>query len=313
MKNKSGFTLIEIIGVVTVLSIILIVAVPSLTRTLKRNEQNKYNDYINNLKIAAENYIVEQLKNGETINDNLKITLGDLIDSGYIKEVIENPENNKKLSRYTAINVTKNLDNTLLYNVNEIYAGEILDTCQQVEYIEGTGTQYIVTNIKPTNNTTVRATYDYVGNGTFLFGSQSSSDPYKSFGFSTLNLSYVLVSFGTRPKRYVAIENQRNQITTVELSALGLYINDNKIAVVGSYTFEADYELYIFANNNAGNPENPFTGKLYNLSVKENGVLLNDFVPCYRREDGEIGLCDLVENKFYENSGTDEFIKGADI
>lgn len=122
--NKKGFTLIEIIGVVTVLALILIVAVPSLTKTLKRNEQNKYKDYIDNLKIATENYVVGKLKEGqffETGKDYNYITLGDLIDQGYIKSTITNPENNKNLARDTRIKISKEADNTFSYDVQEYY------------------------------------------------------------------------------------------------------------------------------------------------------------------------------------------------
>lgn len=122
--NKRGFTLIEVIGVVTVLSIILIVAVPALTKTLKRNEQNKYNDYIENLNIAAENYVVDKLKAGETFNDYMVFSMGDLIDDGYIKEIMTNPETKEKITRDYKIKVTRDLDGTFKY---EIFSPEDLE------------------------------------------------------------------------------------------------------------------------------------------------------------------------------------------
>lgn len=116
--NKKGFTLIEIIGVVTVLSLILIVAVPSLTKTLKRNEQNKYKDYVDNLKIAAENYVVDKLKSGETFEDDyMSFSIGDLIDAGYIKELITNPVTNEKITRDYEIKVTKEINGTFKYEI----------------------------------------------------------------------------------------------------------------------------------------------------------------------------------------------------
>lgn len=35
-------------------------------------------------------------------------------------------------------------------------------------------------------------------------------------------------------------------------------------------------------------------------------------IPCYRKSDGVIGMYDLVFGVFYQNSGTGEFLKGAD-
>ena len=115
--NKKGFTLIEIIGIVVILSVIFIVAVPSLTKTLKKNEQNKYNDYIENLNIAAENYVVDKLQAGETFNDYMEFTIGDLIDAGYIKEIITNPETNETITRDYKIKVTREVDDTFKYEI----------------------------------------------------------------------------------------------------------------------------------------------------------------------------------------------------
>jgi len=42
--------------------------------------------------------------------------------------------------------------------------------------------------------------------------------------------------------------------------------------------------------------------KMYYLSIKENGVLIRNFLPCTYL--GEPGMWDTVENKFYRNQGT---------
>ena len=68
MKRR-GFTLIEVIGVIAVLSLMLLITVPALTKTLKRNEKQQYNDYINNLKLATETYIVKNIDSYPELND----------------------------------------------------------------------------------------------------------------------------------------------------------------------------------------------------------------------------------------------------
>lgn len=125
MKNKRAFTLIEVIGVIATLGLILLVAVPSMTKTLKRNEQKKYDNYITNLKLVSENYLVDQLQKGEiTFNEDSDVayfSLGDIIDAGYVKDVITNPNNDKKISRDTRIKATKNMDSTYSFEVQEYY------------------------------------------------------------------------------------------------------------------------------------------------------------------------------------------------
>lgn len=123
MKNKKAFTLIEMIGIITILALILVIALPSMTKTLKRNEQKKYDNYINNLKMVSESYLVDQLQRTLlTFNDDVTyFTLGDLIDAGYVKDTIVNPSNDKKISRDTRIKVVRDIDNTYSFEIQEYY------------------------------------------------------------------------------------------------------------------------------------------------------------------------------------------------
>ena len=50
--------------------------------------------------------------------------------------------------------------------------------------------------------------------------------------------------------------------------------------------------------------------RFYNNTTSE---LIGHYVPCYRKADTEIGLYDVVNDKFYANSGSDTFSKGADV
>jgi hypothetical protein len=44
------------------------------------------------------------------------------------------------------------------------------------------------------------------------------------------------------------------------------------------------------------------TFKMYYLTIKENGILIRNMLPCTYL--GEPGMWDTVENKFYRNQGT---------
>ena len=48
--------------------------------------------------------------------------------------------------------------------------------------------------------------------------------------------------------------------------------------------------------------------KLYYMEIYDNGTLVRYFVPCVRESDGEIGLYDIVNQKFYANEGEGSFI-----
>lgn len=46
--------------------------------------------------------------------------------------------------------------------------------------------------------------------------------------------------------------------------------------------------------------------RVYWFKIYDNGTLARDFVPCIK-DDGEVGLYDLVRKQFYGNAGTGVF------
>lgn len=59
-------------------------------------------------------------------------------------------------------------------------------------------------------------------------------------------------------------------------------------------------DLFIFANGT-----DAVDIELYSLQILDNGVLVRDFIPHY--QDGEFGLWDVVNGRFYGNSGSGTF------
>lgn len=117
--NKKGFTLIEVIGVITVLSLILLISMPALTKTLKKNEKQYYNDYVNNLKLAAETYIVKNIDNYPQLKDiqgEVYIEISFLLKNGYIDNIIKNPDLPDEEQPDNVL-VTLNADGTFNYQV----------------------------------------------------------------------------------------------------------------------------------------------------------------------------------------------------
>ena len=53
--------------------------------------------------------------------------------------------------------------------------------------------------------------------------------------------------------------------------------------------------------------------KLYYLRSYEDDVENCYVVPCYNKDNGKIGLYDVVNSRFYENAGSGTFLKGSDI
>ena len=68
-------------------------------------------------------------------------------------------------------------------------------------------------------------------------------------------------------------------------------------------------------NGNGSYPEGYVLAsmRLYSCKIYNNEKIIRNFIPCYRKTDGVVGVYDLVEKKFYTNLGTGTFIKGNDI
>ena len=80
-----------------------------------------------------------------------------------------------------------------------------------------------------------------------------------------------------------------------------------------SFTYQAftcPYTLTLFAIHRS----TVFCGqqKVYSCKIYDNGTLIRDYVPC-KNSAGVVGLYDLVNDKFYTNSGTGDFIAGPEL
>ena len=87
-----------------------------------------------------------------------------------------------------------------------------------------------------------------------------------------------------------------------------IYIYDNATYSQSSITVEKAVDnFFLLANNFNETATNFVSSKLFGCEVYSNNTLIRDFIPCYRKFDGKIGLYDTVNNVFYTNAGTGEF------
>src|SRR5574344_3068034 len=99
--KKNSFTLIELIGVIVILSLILLISLPSLTSTLKNSKEKRYNEFLNDLYMAAENYVIvnkDSFPQLQNVNGGLFINNDVLINAGYVSDTKENPETEQEIN-----------------------------------------------------------------------------------------------------------------------------------------------------------------------------------------------------------------------
>lgn len=141
MKNK-GFTLVELIITLAIMSLILLVTVPMITDALDKGKNKSYDILKENMKSAAENYLVECRNNIsspvctsqnwnnttftftaiELLNNGFLTVPSDLVKSNNTGKTIYNPSTKKDIGTCLKINVNiENYKYNYIVNDEECY------------------------------------------------------------------------------------------------------------------------------------------------------------------------------------------------
>lgn len=190
--------------------------------------------------------------------------------------------------------------------------GRLPSAYQEVEYIESTGTQYIDTGCLIKNNSAVELLYFKVTdprttNWLSYFGSMTEDGASDMFTFRTYpwTANYINFTVGTKQifqlysgESYAYLTTETFRIDNIE----------KQVAQPSGFT-ESTYTLYMFGTNHGGQPWRLGYINIGRINIYQDGIKIRQFIPV-EREDGELGLYDLVENKFYTNQGSGIFIKG---
>lgn len=193
-----------------------------------------------------------------------------------------------------------------------------------VEYIQGTGTQYIKSGL--TGFTHLYGfEVDYImqsslandtsaDTGTFFGARKNDYNLYTmgTYGGGSLKLGYsVSVSLKDTLKRLVRqqIKKHLNTVTLPDGTSKAVVPTASNMANLG------DLEMFVFVQNNAGHVSSQrckyqlFSLKFYDA----NDELISDLVPCYRNSDNVAGLWDRIREVFLTNAGTGTFAVGEAI
>lgn len=190
---------------------------------------------------------------------------------------------------------------------------------QAVEYVQSSGTQYIKTGYMPNQDTVVIATFAPTvadaSNGS-VFGARRAygsveyrlhlPTPYEDH-------NYISSFFGDQIYGYQDGNYYDWEVGGVYTAKFGksVYIDGVLQHTFDNATFTSQYALYLFAFNTSGTASGG-KNRIYSCQIFDNGTLVRDFIPCYRKSDSVIGMYDIVNDVFYTNSGTGTFTKGAD-
>lgn len=82
-------------------------------------------------------------------------------------------------------------------------------------------------------------------------------------------------------------------------------------AINNSTAFDNGYNLFLFCRNNKGTGQRIYSGRLYWLTIEENGAEIMKLLPCRRKSDSVVGLYDTVGKRFITSANSVAFTAGT--
>lgn len=184
---------------------------------------------------------------------------------------------------------------------------------QEVEYIQTPGQCKLDTQYNPTEKTRIVADMQETSQNSYprIFANGQLT------GVGNIVMEFesgrLFVKFGMS-----ASYNQTNtyrdlQRHKYEIDGNIAYIDGTQVASTSAGTFTSNSSIGIFSSPSNTAYMDYFIGKCFGFVIYEDGTKVRDYIPCYRKSDGVIGLYDIVNDGFIINSGPGTLSKGADV
>jgi len=117
MKNKKGFTLVELLGAIVILALLSLIAIPAVTNVVKSNKQKLYDAQLEGIRSSAKAWSSDNI-NLLPENGCIVVYLDQLKAAGFVENDIKNPKNGELLENNIYVEITAN-GNTYDYVVKD--------------------------------------------------------------------------------------------------------------------------------------------------------------------------------------------------
>lgn len=200
------------------------------------------------------------------------------------------------------------------------YIGQ-LDDARYVplEYIEGTGTQYINTGLTVAGDLDIEASIQFTsmtlesGSAPINGGYTSSSGLTYRADFAGINGDVFWVGCSTN-KVDTGVPSDLLRHTFHINTATGEWGIDNVTGSVSPAVYPSNYmPILIFDRGMSQLSSYKCKERVYWVKVRKDGELVRDFVPVLRVSDNTPGLYDMAGRAFYANAGTGKFVEGPSL
>jgi hypothetical protein len=187
----------------------------------------------------------------------------------------------------------------------------------QVDYIESHGTEYIDTGVNADYKLSFKAKMKFLNTTQKFMGTIKIDDTnYLRHHFAVnagMTYTNVIYYTGTRNVEITQFDNDIHEYNIDVYNKLANVDGGSDITMNYDTNFDTELNYFICARNrNAQLLQQDFIQiQIYKFKMYTAGVLVRDFIPCYRNSDNVVGLYDLVNGVFYENQGSGAFTYGS--
>ena len=217
---------------------------------------------------------------------------------------------------------TIDLDNTIEGAMQKEFYGNLSqkttllpEEYTQVDYIASDGNQYIDTGVNADINLDIK--YEAENNvGNIIMGAiyDNGNQSYIRYhvGVNNDKFSFFILQNGTLAT--VSSDTNVKHSFYIQAKNRKVFVDETSFDLPANTGTDTNLNFWLFGrNSNSSNLKNRAAFKMYSCKMYYNNVLVRDFIPCYRNNDNEVGLYDLVNNVFYTNQGTGAFTYGSEL
>ena len=264
MKDKRGFTLIEVLVSIAIMGILLIITLPQVNKIRQDNKTKKYETYENSIERAAKLYIDSNSKDlfGYYTSGCYQVSYGELKKANLIKDFSE-----KDITcdnSYTYVNVTKTNDEYHYMSnlVCKDKSGKLVYGTEQsigcVTEEDKDAPQISITpdldwkNVKDVNNITIKVSDDQaLKPGLGLNKNISVKYQWVKQGSTINNNNWKTINFGNSKYQHTVKKVLKTKNLPTESGVYTLYVMPVSVMdVVGNSTTTEVFHQYKFDNTN---------------------------------------------------------------
>ena len=163
---------------------------------------------------------------------------------------------------------------------------------QQLDYIESKGNQYIDTGVTANQNISIQVDgwmltpHSLYGTTTGLNVTASSANVGGYFYYWNRNSTGAAGS--SSEFRRCVYTQRKNKC----------FRNNKLVSSFPLQNFTDNQTIYLFCRHNYSTVDDIGRCRIYSCIIWDNDIMIRNMIPCYRIVDSEIGMYDLINNKF---------------